>query len=98
MSQELTWDSLSQKLKFYEDEIKSLRYEQFHLDAYVGELHNWIKSDSVYTLLRYGSKSTTIIDGMDDLYQDLLHLSEQLRALDQADINNRNDAFDQQLP
>lgn len=98
MSQELTWDSLSQKLKFYEDEIKGLRYEQFHRDAYVGELHNWIKSDSVYTLLRYGSKSTTTIDGMDDLYQDLLHLSEQLRAADQADINNRNDAFDQQLP
>jgi hypothetical protein len=78
--------------------INDLRQTMFHTDAYVETLHNYIVSDSVYTLLRYGSKSSTIVDGMDDHYVDLLNISEQLRAADAADVQNRNDAFDQQLP
>lgn len=79
-------------------EVESLRHEIFHAEAEIQQLYSWIKSDSVYTLLRYGSKSTTIVDGMDDFYIDILNLSEQLRAADREDIQNRNDAFDQQLP
>jgi hypothetical protein len=79
-------------------EIESQRHELFHANAYIGELHSWIKSDSVYTLLRYGAKSPTIVDGMDDHYTDLYNLSEQLRFADHQENENRKDAFDQRLP
>lgn len=72
--------------------------ELFNLNAEIENLYRWIKSDSIYTLLRHGSKSTTIIDGMDEHYIDMLNLSEKLRMLDTEDINTRNDAFDQKLP
>jgi hypothetical protein len=90
--------SLRQRLEFLQDELNALRDKDFHQDAYVGTLHNWIKSDSVWTLLRYGVKACSIVGGDDDYYQDMFNLSEQLRAADKADIQNRNDAFDQQLP
>jgi hypothetical protein len=90
--------SLLQRLEFLQDELNAMRDKDFHLDAYVGELHNWIRSDSVYTLLRYGSKSPTIVDGMDDHYTDLYNLSEQLRFADHQENENRKDAFDQRLP
>lgn len=101
MSQELTWDALVNKLQSYEEELKSLRYDKFHSDAYIGQLHDWIKSDSVYILLRYGSKSPSssgVDDCEDDHYSDLYNLSTQLRAADRSDTANRNDAFQQQLP
>lgn len=101
MSQELTWDSLVAKLQAYEDELKSLRYNAFHNDAYVGELHNWIKSDSVYTLLRYGTKSPSssgVDDCQDDHYSDLYNLSVSLRAADKEENELRRDAFEQNLP
>jgi hypothetical protein len=60
-------------------QIESNNYELLHLTAWVEKLETWIKSDSVYTLLRYGSKSPTIIDGMDDYYVDLYNTSEMLR-------------------
>lgn len=34
-------------------EIESLRHEIFHAEAEIQQLYSWIKSDSVYTLLRY---------------------------------------------
>src|SRR5688500_7523197 len=90
--------SLRQRLEFLQDELNALRDKDFHRDAYICELHNWIKSDSVYTLLRYGVKSATIIDGMDDHYVDLYNLSEGLRKSDHEENEIRKDAFDQQLP
>jgi hypothetical protein len=112
MSQDLTWDSLTKQLKSYEelnsllrqkirlleDQSNANNYELLHLNAWVEKLETWIKSDSVYTLLRYGCKSATIIDGMDDCYVDLYNTSETLREKDRAELENRNDDFEQKQP
>jgi hypothetical protein len=95
------YQNLKAKYLTLEDEVKSLRHEMFHADAYMGELHNWIKSDSVYTLLRYGSKSPSssgVDDCEDDCYQDLYNLSVSLRKADREENEARKDSFDQQLP
>lgn len=83
------------------DQLDGNTHELFHQSAYVEQLHQWIKSDSVYTLLRYGSKSPSssgVDDCQDDHYSDLYNLSTQLREADRADTENRNENFLQQLP
>lgn len=93
--------TLRQRLEFLQGELNALRDKDFHQDAYVGELHNWIKSDSVYTLLRYGIKSPSsscVDDCDDDHYQDLYNLSTSLRKADKEENEARKDNFDAQLP
>ena len=57
--------------------------ENQRLREAIETLHGWIKSDSVYTLLRYGAKSPShsgVDDCEDDFNSDLYNLSEELRA------------------
>lgn len=62
---------------------KELEAENQKLREAIETLHGWIKSDSVYTLLRYGAKSPShsgVDDCEDDFNSDLYNLSEELRA------------------
>lgn len=86
--------SLKSRLEILQDSVNSNTHESFHRDAYIDTLHDWIKSDSVYTLLRYGSKSTTIIDGLGDHYIDMLNLSEELKRKEHEENELRKEDFE----
>lgn len=79
-------------------EIESLRHELFHADAHIQQLHSWIKSDSVLKAFHYMDKNQHHFGLTDFGYIHLYLLCLELRKADKADIENRNDAFDQQLP
>lgn len=77
-------------------EIESQRHELFHSNAHIEQLHQWIKSDSVYTALRYAYKSPskTGMDDMDDKsYLELYRLSEKLRQAEREELAARQDDF-----
>ena len=112
MSQELTWDTLVKRLDWYEKELPSLRqqvriledirnqnnHESFHRDAYVEQLHQWLKSDAVYYLLRRADLHPEIITGDRESFRGLFEVVSQLRAADEADLQNREDNFNSLLP
>jgi hypothetical protein len=83
------------------DTCDDLHAQLFNVNAETENLYRWIKSDSVHTALRYAFKnpSKTCMDDIEDKhYIDMYNLSKKLRELDAKDIENRNDAFDSQLP
>lgn len=94
-------DSLKSRLELLQDEVNNNRHELFHMTAYIGQLEQWIKSDSVYTLLRYGYKNPSS-SGVDDLedksYLELYHLCRKLQEADHQENEFRKDSFDQTLP
>lgn len=72
------------------------------LEARLDELDKWIASDSVYTLLRYGSKSPSS-SGVDDCeeeqyYMDLYNHSSNLRKAAREANEAAKDAFEQKQP
>jgi len=94
-------ESLKSRLEILQDSVNANTHESFHQDAYIETLHNWIKSDSIYALLRHGIKSPTNagVDGsQDDFYADMYDLSVDLREKERQEIENAQDDFEQRQP
>lgn len=90
--------SLKSRIEILQDSVNANTHESFHRDAYIETLHNWIKSDSVWTLLRHGVKTCSIVGGHDDHYVDMFNLSEELRESERHEIQNAQDDFEQKQP
>jgi len=80
------------------ERIESENYELFHLNAELENIYRWIKSDSIYSILRQASKSPSIVNGDDDHYIDMLNLSERLRYNDSEENEARKNNFEKNQP
>lgn len=93
--------SLKSRIEILQDSVNASTHESFHSDAYIETLHNWIKSDSVYALLRYGTKNPShsgVDDCQDDFFSDMYNLSVDLRKKEREEIQNAQDDFEQKQP
>jgi len=96
-------DDITEEMAKYRrlmDTCDDLNAQIFNATAENDNLYRWIKSDSVYTALRFAFKnqSKTCMDDIEDKhYIDMYNLSTKLRELDRQDIENRNDDFDSKM-